>query len=535
MPIVSIEFCPVMPVIRKRLVIPAFLLTLVIYFMFQSIAVEDDEYASEPFPPSSSRPHGHGKGAEGKETEVIHWHKIPENNPVKKFIQLPTSRDTSKRIPRIQYNFPKEKPSDRRTRLERQAAVKESFMHAWTGYKTHAWLKDEVSPVSGGSSNGFSGWAATLVDSLDTLLIMGMDDEFELALDAIDQIDFTTTPDKTINVFETTIRYLGGFLAAYDLSDSKYPILLKKAEELGNFVYGAFDTPNRMQVSRWNWQAYVFHFFQGGKEFMLIYCRYLAGTKQQASPSTLLAEVGSLSLEFTRLTQLTEDPKFYDAIQRVTDNLEKGQSKSSIPGLWPMIVDLQNLNFQGSQYTLGGMADSTYEYLPKQHLILAGVTDQYRRMYEKTVQPIKEHLLYRPMIKDKADILFSGTRNGGNLDHEAQHLTCFVGGMFGIGAKIFDRPEDLKIAEQLVDGCIWAYDAMATGLMPEIFRIVSCDSLERCAWDEGKWMASVARMAHLNVNDNQVIQKFIRDSGLPPGMTHVVDSKYILRYVVFYC
>lgn len=263
--------------------------------------------------------------------------------------------------------------------------------------------------------------------------------------------------------------------------------------------------------------------------------RSLAGTPLRASPKTLLAEVGSLSLEFTRLTQLTGDPKYYDAIQRVSDNLEKGQSKTTIPGLWPMIVDLQNLNFGGSQYTLGGMADSTYEYLPKEHLVLGGATDQYQRMYERSVEPIKKNLLFRPMIKDKVDILFSGTRNGNNLDYEAQHLTCFIGGMFGIGAKIFDRPEDLKTAEQLVNGCIWAYDAMATGLMPEIFKMVPCEGLDKCPWDEKKWLAAVAKTSHANALDNEVIYKFINEAGLPPGMTRVVDSKYILRYVLLPC
>lgn len=259
--------------------------------------------------------------------------------------------------------------------------------------------------------------------------------------------------------------------------------------------------------------------------------RSLAGTPLRASPKTLLAEVGSLSLEFTRLTQLTGDPKYYDAIQRVSDNLETGQSKTTIPGLWPMVVDLQNLNWGGNQYTLGGMADSTYEYLPKEHLMLGGTTDQYRRMYEKSVDPIKTNLLFRPMIKDKVDILFSGTLDGNNLDYEGQHLTCFIGGMFGIGAKIFDRPEDLKTAEQLVDGCIWAYDAMATGLMPEIFKMVPCEGLDKCPWDEKKWLAAVAKTSHVNAVDDEVIYKFITEAGLPPGMTRVVDSKYILRCV----
>lgn len=252
----------------------------------------------------------------------------------------------------------------------------------------------------------------------------------------------------------------------------------------------------------------------------------------RASPNTLLAEVGSLSLEFTRLTQLTGDPKYYDAIQRVSNNLEKGQSKTTIPGLWPMIVDLQNLKFQGSQYTLGGMADSTYEYLPKEHLMLGGSTNQYRRMYEKSIEPIKKNLLFRPMVKDNVDILFSGTRNGNTLDYEGQHLTCFIGGMFAIGAKIFDRPEDLKTAEQLVDGCIWAYDAMPTSLMPEIFKMIPCEDLDKCSWDEKKWLAAVAKTAHINALDDETIHKFIKDAGLPPGMTRVADGKYILRYVL---
>ncbi|EED14955.1 class I alpha-mannosidase [Talaromyces stipitatus ATCC 10500] len=491
-----------MPVVRKRLVIPAFILTVFIYLFFDSIEYED--YPSPPSPPPDLR-------TDAPTEEPVHWHKIPEHYPVKEFIELPGSDTSHKPIPKIQYDFPKEKSSDRRKRLERQASVKEAFLHAWTGYKTHAWLKDEVSPITGGYVNSFSGWAATLVDTLDTLLIMGLDHEFKLALEAIEQIDFSTTTDKSINVFETTIRYMGGFLAAYDLSEGKYPILLQKAKEVGDFVYGAFDTPNRMQVSRWDWKV------------------SLAGTPMRASSQTLLAEVGSLSLEFTRLTQLTGDPKYYDAIQRVSNNLEKSQSKTTIPGLWPMVVDLENLRFQGSQYTLGGMADSTYEYLPKEHLMLGGSTDQYRRMYEKSIEPIKKNLLFRPMTKDEPDILFSGTRNGGTLEYEAQHLTCFIGGMFGIGAKIFDRPEDLKTAEKLVDGCIWAYDIMATGLMPEIFNMIPCEDLGKCPWDERKWMAAVAKMSHVNAHDEETIRQYIKNAGLAPGMTRVSDSRYILR------
>ena len=130
--------------------------------------------------------------------------------------------------------------------------VRESFAHSWKGYKSHAWLKDEVSPLSGESRDSFGGWAATLVDSLDTLWIMGFRDEFDEAVAAVTGIDFGSSTSKTISVFETTIRYLGGLLSAYDLSED--PVLLKKAEELGEMLYMAFDTPNRMPVPYWDWR-----------------------------------------------------------------------------------------------------------------------------------------------------------------------------------------------------------------------------------------------------------------------------------------
>jgi hypothetical protein len=83
---------------------------------------------------------------------------------------------------------------------------------------------------------------------------MDMKDEFTKAVAAADGIDFTRSPMATINIFETNIRYLGGFLSAYELSGRAHPILLKKAIELGDLLMCAFDTPNHMPVTRWEWK-----------------------------------------------------------------------------------------------------------------------------------------------------------------------------------------------------------------------------------------------------------------------------------------
>jgi len=181
---------------------------------------------------------------------AIHLNASTERYPVTSYIPLPTHPSA---IPRIQYDFPPESKRERKQRVKRQKAVKEAFMHAWNGYKSHAWMRDEVSPSSGRYEDSFSGWGATLVDSLDALVIMGLDKELEIALEALEHIDFTTTFSHEVNVFEIVIRYMGGFLAAHDLTEGKYPILLQKATELGEMIFNCFDTHNRMPQSRWDW------------------------------------------------------------------------------------------------------------------------------------------------------------------------------------------------------------------------------------------------------------------------------------------
>jgi hypothetical protein len=182
--------------------------------------------------------------------------KRPDDQyPVKSIIPLPTQRP-SVPIPSVQKSPPpREDAAEKRLRIQRQSAVKESFIHSWKGYKEHAWLHDEVAPLTSRSKDTFGGWAATLVDALDTLWIMGLKDEFKAAVKACGEIDFTFTIATSINVFETTIRYLGGFLAAYEISEKQYPLLLEKATQIGEILLGAFDTPNRMPISRWEWQV----------------------------------------------------------------------------------------------------------------------------------------------------------------------------------------------------------------------------------------------------------------------------------------
>jgi mannosyl-oligosaccharide alpha-1,2-mannosidase len=185
----------------------------------------------------------------------IHWKPQSEHYPVpaESTIHLPAGSPSP--IPKIQaQHTSQESESAKKDREQKLSAIKEAFKHAWTGYAEHAWLKDELSPVTGKYRNPFCGWAATLIDSLDTLWIMGMEDEFHKAVAAVKKVDFTTSLRADIPLFETTIRYLGGLLSAYDVSGAKHRVLLSKAVELAEILMGAFDTPNRMPVTFYQWK-----------------------------------------------------------------------------------------------------------------------------------------------------------------------------------------------------------------------------------------------------------------------------------------
>lgn len=448
--------------------------------------------------------------------EYYFWRQVPTRYSVDSMLPMPTGR--AHELPKIQTSFQEEDLAQtRETRQLRKAAVQKSFQRCWDSYKEHAWLQDELRPVNGSASNRFGGWGATLVDNLDTLWIMGLEDEFELAVSAAANISFEESAIKTVNVFETTIRYLGGFLSAYDLSGDQR--VLKKAREVGDMLYVAFDTPNRMPITRWEIGPAA------------------AGEKQEAPDWAYVAEIGTLCLEFTRLSLITGDPKWFDATERIMLELKKQQMKTQLPGMWPIGVDLQKMVFTNHNvFTLGSKADSVFEYLPKMVALTGGLLPHYEEMYKEAMKTAIENNLFRPMIPDEADILVPGivyTTEEDNgtvikeLDGEGQHLACFVGGMLAVGSKLFDIPEHLTIGKKLVDGCIWTYENMPSGIMPEIFRMLPCDSPNKCPWDKKKWEKAV--LAQAGAENATDVDAVIERYHLRQGFVEIRDTRYILR------
>lgn len=460
--------------------------------------------------------------------------------PAAKMVRLPPA-DRQRPVPRVQHEFARDEmiPLHVEVAETRLTAVRAAIKKSWDGYVQEAWGLDELRPLEGGGRDTFGGYGATLVDSLDTLWIAGLRSEFVDAVREACRIDFSATSSTSLNVFETTIRFLGGLLSAHDLSGEK--ALLLKARELGDLLYAAFDTPNRIPGFWLDFEDAR----QGNQ---------LAGVD---APS---ASPASLSLEFTRLAQLTGDHKYYDAVDTISRYLERVQNRTRLPGLWPAIM-----NFRGdgdedvapqhySEFTLGALADSMFEYLPKMHALLAGADPKYEAMYRTAMAVVEEHLLLRPMVPPTGsghagssskktgateipDILFAVSATAGRdgeppeTSHDSQHLSCFAGGMFALGGRLLDEPRHVAIGEKLARGCAWGYRSFPTGLLPEIFGLAACPTSstapsEPCVWDQEAWKSQVKPWGG---SSGQEVAEGKAKRRMPRGFTDVRDARYILR------
>ena len=539
-------------------------------------------------PVANSLEEGHGRHeVTSSDTTKERWKKPKAQYPLRTQDIIPLPSGASEKIPKIQATFSRETASAKKDRINKLNIIRESFKHAWNGYKKYGLPHDEVKPLSKSFADPFMGWGATLVDTLDTLWIMGLKQEFQNTLIEVEKIDFKTSPRPDIPLFETVIRYLGGLLAAYDISDGEYPILLAKAEKLAEILMGAFDTPNRMPITFYHWAPSKM------------------SQPHRAGSHVTMAEIGSLSVEMTRLAQITGRDEYYDAVARITNELEKWQPNTLMPGLWPLKLDASGCkktekaptkgdraddavlkepapvspdddellrgedlvptpeetlstnyivsdevediakrelplevsgengagadlkasegrpsSHQANQktfdigciphglapeedakshfYGIGGQADSTYEYFPKMHALLRGRSKQYKNMYLKSMTAIRDELLFRPMIQEKnRRVLFTAKREFTPLAkppkkqeetvYEVTHLSCFLGGMVGLSAKLFGIDRDLQLARELTDGCVWAYESMPIGVMPELASVIPCPNLDVCDWNETRW------------------------------------------------
>ncbi|XP_029928730.1 mannosyl-oligosaccharide 1,2-alpha-mannosidase IA isoform X2 [Myripristis murdjan] len=340
------------------------------------------------------------------------------------------------------------RPSDPRT-AERRDKVKEMMKFAWDNYKRYAWGKNELRPLTrnGHIGNMFGGLkGATIIDSLDTLYIMGMTEEYNDAKEWV-QTSLDLNSNGEASLFEVNIRYVGGLLSAYYLTGEE--LFKKKAMELGEKLLPAFNTPtgiprgviNLGSGTSWSWGW-------------------------ASAGSSILAEFGTLHLEFVHLSELSSNAIYKEKVM----NIRKLLSKIEKPhGLYPNFLSPVSGNWVQHHVSIGGLGDSFYEYLIKSYLMSDKTDEEAKKMYYSALEAIEANLVQ----KSPGGLTYMAEWRGGILDHKMGHLACFSGGMIGIGADDGvpeKRQHYLDLAAEITHTCHESYTRSATKLGPEAFR-----------------------------------------------------------------
>jgi mannosidase alpha-like ER degradation enhancer 2 len=222
-------------------------------------------------------------------------------------------------------------------RAEMAERIRAELLHSWLAYERYAWGHDELRPVSR-TPHDWHGQSLlmTPVDTLDTLILMGLKDEAEKAKALIvERLSFDK--DVTVKNFEITIRILGGLLSGYEMTGDRR--LLRLAEDLGTRLLPAFDSPTGM--------PYMYVNLKTGKT---------SGTTSNP------AEIGTLVLEFGTLSKHTRKPVFFDRAKRALVELYRRRSKIGLPG---EEIDVETGKWKSPVSHVGGGIDSYYEYVLK--------------------------------------------------------------------------------------------------------------------------------------------------------------------------
>jgi len=240
--------------------------------------------------------------------------------------------------------------------------VRSEFIYAWNAYKQNAWGHDELKPLSHTYRDWYGGsLQMTPVDALDTMIIMGLNDDADKTREYIEK-NLSFDQDIYVKNFEVTIRLLGGLLSSYQLTGDAR--LLDLAQDLGTRLLPAFNSPTGM--------PYMYVNLKTGKTRGV-----------ESNP----AEIGTLLLEFGTLSKLTGKPVFYDKAKRALTELYSRRSKLGLVG---STINVETGQWIDTTSHISGGIDSYYEYLLKSWLLFGDKDCQ--KMWKTSLQAVNKHL-----------------------------------------------------------------------------------------------------------------------------------------------
>jgi mannosidase alpha-like ER degradation enhancer 2 len=248
--------------------------------------------------------------------------------------------------------------------------VKEAASHAWAGYMKYAAGADDFKPLTKQPRNWYKhSMLMTPVDAYDTFVLLGLDKEAKEAKQLIlTKLDFNV--DNEVQVFEITIRQLGALITAYEgTGEQKF---LDLAKDLADRLMPAFNTPTGM--------PYIYVNLQTGK------------VRDSVNNP---AEIGTLMMEFGKLSKLTKDEKYYNTAKKAIMAVYSRRSSIDLVG---EKINVMTGEWVSTESHISGYIDSYYEYLYKSWLLFGD--KDFKKAFDKHNAAIKKYLVKPTMSGD---------------------------------------------------------------------------------------------------------------------------------------
>ncbi|XP_030197647.1 endoplasmic reticulum mannosyl-oligosaccharide 1,2-alpha-mannosidase isoform X3 [Gadus morhua] len=322
---------------------------------------------------------------------------------------------------------------------EEEEQEKEEKIVSWRGAMIEADQGTEPLPSAGERQEGGAALAGR--DVAAAVPAPGIA-EFSEARGWVEK-DLSFSRNVDVNLFESTIRVLGGLLSTYHLTSDQ--LFLEKAIDIGSRLMPAFNTPSKIPYSDVNIGKGTAH-------------------PPRWTTDSTVAEVTSIQLEFRELSRLTGDPQYQNAVNEVTRLVHNLAGKKD--GLVPMFINTNTGHFSHKGvFTLGARTDSYYEYLLKQWIQGGKTEDSLLEDYLHALEGVRSHLLRQ---SGPSQLTFVGELSHNRFNPKMDHLVCFLPGTLALGAHHGLPGDHMDLAQQLMETCHQMYVQMETGLSPEI-------------------------------------------------------------------
>lgn len=339
------------------------------------------------------------------------------------------------------------------TELEyRQETLRNMTKEAWNAYRKNAWGGEALDPIDNITCSDSFGddSGRTIIASLSTLKVMGLEEEFNEAKKwVLEQMSFTNL-EKDVSVKLTITDYIGGLLSAFALTADE--TFHQKANEIGEVVKIAFDPKSGLLHNTLNPKRKLSHYNFDFRRWYL----------------NSISAIGHQQPELLYLAALNNDKKLQVLIEKKIHKTVKSLPKPG--GLYKSAVDVRD----GTWITDGVLVsfdenskDFYYNHL-RSYLLSGGKKSKVFKNFILAMKSLIDTRMIIPLTDD-------GRRYVTYIDSEVlldvgktmTTSTCYLGAMLYLAA------ESDKLLKKENSSILSNYQA-------EVFRVLAENITETC-------------------------------------------------------